>query len=358
MTDLSALVLRSVEIIEGGQGPDGGYLASPTFPTYHYSWFRDGAFVADAMSRIGRTESTERFFDWCTRIICDRLDVIDALVERARTDGPTSIPLEDHLHTRYRLDGSEGDGFWENFQLDGYGTWLWALAAHVQRHDADPAPWMPAVEATVRYLRAFWDQPTYDWWEEHPDQVHTSTLGCVWAGLEAAARLGIEDDGTLPKVRKLLDDEGIRNGHLIKWLGSDAVDASTLALIEPLHVVAADSPVGRRTIEEVEAQLADGGVHRFAADIFYGGGAWLLLAGYLGLCHVALGNTDRASELLAWMADQADADGHLPEQVGPQLFPDRKQEWIDRWGPSASPLLWSHAMFITLALEAGVQVRP
>lgn len=357
MNDLSALVSKSVEVIEGGQGPEGGYLASPTFPTYHYSWFRDGAFIADAMSRMGRIDSAERFFDWCARIVCDRLAVIDELVERARTDGPASVARESHLHTRYRLDGTEGTGFWENFQLDGYGAWLWAVAEHVERHRTAAAPWIPAVEATVRYLRAFWDQPTYDWWEEHPEHVHTSTLGCIWAGLDAAARLGIEDDGTLAGVRQLLDHEAVDEGHLIKWLGSDAVDASTLALIEPMRVVAAESPVARRTIEEVDIQLAAGGVHRFAADTFYGGGAWVLLAGYLGLCHLAAGNTERASELLAWMADQADDDGHLPEQVGPQLFPDRQQEWDDRWGPSARPLLWSHAMFITLALECGVEVE-
>jgi GH15 family glucan-1,4-alpha-glucosidase len=354
MTEISALVSRSVEVIEGGQGPAGGYLASPTFATYHYSWFRDGAFTADAISRTGRTASTERFFDWCSRIISARVARIDILIERAVVDGAASIAREEHLHTRYRLDGTESSGFWENFQLDGYGTWLWGLAQHTERHGTDPARWMPAVEATVRYLRTFWDQPSYDWWEEHPEQVHTSTLGCIWAGLEGAARLGVADDGTIDRVRRLLEHEGVGNGHLVKWLGADAVDASTLALIEPLRVIPAGSAVGRATIEAVENELADGGVHRFAADTFYGGGSWVLLAGFLGLCHLALGNRARVDELIGWMAAQADAEGHLPEQVPPLLYPDRKPEWVERWGPPARPLLWSHAMFITLAVEAGV----
>jgi GH15 family glucan-1,4-alpha-glucosidase len=354
MTDHSALVSRSVEVITGGQGPQGGYLASPTFATYHYSWFRDGAFIADAMSRIGQTESAEAFFGWCTRIVCDRIGQIDALVARAETDGPETVRADEHLHTRYRLDGTPGTDDWENFQLDGYGTWLWALAEHTERHGADPAPWMLAVEPTVRYLRAFWNQPSYDWWEEHAEQVHTSTLGCILAGLLAADRLGVADDGTAAQVRELIETEGVRGGHLIKWLGSDAVDASTLALIEPMHVFDARSDIGRATIDAVETQLADGGVHRFKGDVFYGGGVWVLLAGYLGLCRAALGDTARAHQLLAWMAAQADADGHLPEQVEPLLFPEAKPEWDARWGPSARPLLWSHALYIDLALELGV----
>jgi hypothetical protein len=45
----------------------------------------------------------------------------------------------------------------------------------------------------------------------------------------------------------------------------------------------------------------------------------------------------------------------LPEQVdGHLLAPEYRQEWIDRWGPVATPLLWSHAMVLRLAAELGV----
>lgn len=358
MMEISALVSRSVEVIEGGQGPGGGYLASPNFPTYHYSWFRDGAFIADAMSRVGRRESADGFFEWCSTLVCDRVELIDSLVGRARVHGPSSVPRQDHLHTRYRLDGSEGSDSWENFQLDGYGTWLWALAEHSLRHGSDVSTFMPAVELTVRYLRAFWTEPSYDWWEENPEQVHTSTLGCIWAGLEAATRLGVADDGTLARVREVLDRDCVRSGHLVKWVGSDAVDASSLALVEPLRVFPVDSDVARATIEEVELQLAGGGgVHRFRGDTFYGGGSWVLLAGFLGLCHQALGNGARARELLDWMASQSDENGHLPEQVAPLLHAERHSEWVGRWGPPATPLLWSHAMFLTLAMKVEAPVE-
>ena len=57
-----------------------------------------------------------------------------------------------------------------------------------------------------------------------------------------------------------------------------------------------------------------------------------------------------AAELLdrSWVAD---CDLQLPEQVPPLLAPDVLDEWLERWGPSAHPLLWSHGMFLA-ALSA------
>jgi hypothetical protein len=33
-------------------------------------------------------------------------------------------------------------------------------------------------------------------------------------------------------------------------------------------------------------------------------------------------------------------------------------QWLQAWGPVASPLLWSHAMYLTLAPELGVTPDP
>ena len=35
-----------------------------------------------------------------------------------------------------------------------------------------------------------WSQPCYDWWEEHPDHEHVSTLGAIAAGLDAVLGCG------------------------------------------------------------------------------------------------------------------------------------------------------------------------
>jgi GH15 family glucan-1,4-alpha-glucosidase len=108
----------------------------------------------------------------------------------------------------------------------------------------------------------------------------------------------------------------------------------------------------RATLAAIERTLVvDGGVHRHVDDIYFGGGQWLLLAAFLGWHYVALGRTDDAWTELGWMAAQANPAGELPEQVADHLLaPDHFDDWPI---PVASPLLWSHAMFVTLATELG-----
>ncbi|MFC7586623.1 hypothetical protein ACFQYP_24940 [Nonomuraea antimicrobica] len=91
------------------------------------------------------------------------------------------------------------------------------------------------------------------------------------------------------------------------------------------------------------------------ADTFYGGGRWPLLAGFLGWNHARAGRRAEAQRYLDWMAAQATPAGDLPEQVSDLLlFPERRREWLDRWGTVATPLLWSHGMYLVLAGELGV----
>src|SRR3954452_3156070 len=79
---IGELVRHSVFVIDNNQSATGAYPASPNFPVYRYCWFRDGAFIADAMSRRGRHGSADAFFAWCARVVEARADRIDELVER------------------------------------------------------------------------------------------------------------------------------------------------------------------------------------------------------------------------------------------------------------------------------------
>lgn len=357
----TALVRRSLRVIRDNQAPSGAYVASPAFPVYRYSWLRDGAFVGDAMSRAGDPASTDAFLAWCRGIVEARVPAIDRLVERRHRG--ESIDLSEFLHTRYSVDGREAADDWWNHQLDGYGAWLWLLGEHAGRHAVDHAAFVEAVEATTRYLVAFWDHPCYDAWEEHGDKVHVSTLAAIVAGLEVASAwkgvapgLAAHAADAVASIRARVRTEGIRDGHLVKWLGSDEVDANLLfcsvayRLYDPAH------PVMTATVQALEsAGLIHGGVHRHAADVFYGGGEWVLLAALLGSHQVATGDLEAAGRQLAWVEAQADAVGNLPEQVsGHLLHPECFDEWLERWGPIARPLIWSHAMHLRLALELGV----
>jgi GH15 family glucan-1,4-alpha-glucosidase len=356
------LAESSIELISQLQDATGAYPASPSFSAYRgYCWFRDGAFTADAMSAAGATESAERFFDWCARILADREAQVGEIVSRARSGNP--VADADMLPTRFTLAGEEGDDEWWDFQLDGFGTWLWAVAAHARRNDADLTRWGRAIELTVDYLTSSWQRPCFDWWEESADRIHLSTLTCILAGLNAVIDAGILDSArgeqalaASESIRSTIIEHGLSDGHLAKWLGSSEVDASVLSAIAPFGLFPASSDIGAETLAAVDSALnVDGGVHRYLADTFFGGGQWPLLSCFLGLGFAAQGDRDLALRQLSWAASTADGAGAMPEQVGDHLLDaSMTQEWVDRWGPVARPLLWSHAMFIRLAVELGV----
>ena len=103
------------------------------------------------------------------------------------------------------------------------------------------------------------------------------------------------------------------------------------------------------TIEAVHRQLAGpgGGVYRYVGDTYYGGGQWLLLTSSLAWHESVAGNPDVAAALQDWVRTQARPNGDLPEQVtGCAQDPAMVEPWVDRWGPVATPLLWSHAMYL------------
>jgi len=340
------------------QDPGGAYPASPDFSAYvGYSWLRDGAFIADAMSAAGEPESATRFFAWCARTIDLHAPRIAQIVAAAEAGKP--VPDDRMLETRFRFDGRPEDDGWENFQLDGYGLWMWAAVAHAERHGIPLDPWRDALAATVDYLVSSWSRPCYDWWEEHSEHIHVSTLGSIAAGLRAAAECGVLDAERAVAARDAaaavvatITRRGVADGHLVKWLGATAVDASLAALVAPLGVIDPSSDLARATLAAIERDLVvDGGTHRFVADTYYGGGQWPLLSCFLGLAHLAAGDRDRALELHRWAA-ATERDGSMPEQVEDHLLERSFLDgWIARWGASADPLLWSYAMFLRLGAE-------
>jgi isomaltose glucohydrolase len=299
------LARRSVEVIRDGQATSGAYVACPTFEPYRYCWLRDGSFVADAMSRVGEVESAEAFHAWVTRVVLARRDRLDA---------------------RYTLEGEDDTGEWPHLQHDGWGLWLWALRGHSARHARSAAPYQEAADQVAEYLLRVGHEPCADWWEERVG-IHGATLACLGAGLES--------------------DE-LKAQALAR--ADDRVDGSLLVF--PLLDVPAPHLVRR-----VEHQLlsSGGGVHRHLEDTYYAGGEWLLLTAMLGLAYLREDRPRDAEAALAWVARHAVEDGLLPEQSQDELLsPSTWELWVAKWGPPACPLLWSHAMYLTLAHELGV----
>jgi GH15 family glucan-1,4-alpha-glucosidase len=212
----------------------------------------------------------------------------------------------------------------------------------------------PAVDLVVRYLEAVWQSPNYDCWEEFPDEVHPATLAAIYGGLTSVRALdtSLVPDGLPEAIRDFTLKHCIAaNGHFMKYLGNDAVDASLLWTALPYPLVSVNDTRFQTTLAKIERDLLrpGGGVYRYKADTYYGGGEWLLLTAWLAWVYVELDRVEESRRLLEWIEAQALPNGEMPEQVSEHLLDaSYYPNWQAKWGTPACPLLWSHAMYLIL----------
>ncbi len=345
------LYRHSIEVILANQAETGAYIASPNFSAYQYCWFRDASFVAYAMDLAGECESASKFHDWAVQVILNRTALVRRAISSVRAGKhPES---KDQLHTRYTLEGEDGiQEEWPDYQLDGLGTWLWALNEHMRiTNQTIREEWLEAAQMLGQYLESLWQTPCFDCWEEFPDDIHPYTLASIFGGLSALSRLDGNDRYIiLSNMQDFMAHNGVYNGYFVKKVGSHTVDASLLGLAVPYKMIDIHDPRFEATLQRIETSLIKGiGVHRYLTDTYYGGGEWILLAGWLGWVYVLRGQSERAEEMRQWIESCADEEGNLPEQVPSTLNdPDYYQPWLNQWGPIARPLLWSHAKYIIL----------
>ena len=346
----------SIRIIRENQAPTGAYVASPSFSQYGYSWLRDGMWIANSMDKVGEHDSASAFHRWVGQTIAQYEYHIDRLlVKLARNE---RVAEQDYLPTRFTVNGQFGSDDWTEFQLDGYGAWLWGAVQHTRDYNTTLwADLRPAVKLTIRYLSALWQSPNYDCWEESRHEIHIATLAAIYGGLCAVRQLepDLVADSLLMQIRDYALTNGVSNdGHFIKFLGNENVDASLLWVAVPFGLVDVKDTRFLATLQKIEQDILypGGGVYRYTADTYFGGGEWLLLTCWLAWTYIRSGRLDEALSLITWVEEQATPEGAMPEQVSDHLLDQSHyQPWVDRWGMPANPLLWSHAMYLIVSSE-------
>jgi GH15 family glucan-1,4-alpha-glucosidase len=150
------------------------------------------------------------------------------------------------------------------------------------------------IELTLQYITAFWQWPNFDCWEEHPDDVHPSTLACLYGGLTAIGCFEGREEllAAGADMKRFLQEHCVAEGRFVKsvvhrdgaWRAAlPGVDVSLMWLTVPFGVFPPEEPLMKATLERIRGDLfADGGMHRYKEDSYYGGGAWLLLTAWYG----------------------------------------------------------------------------
>lgn len=352
------LAQSSVELILAGQDKSGAYVASPTFSQYGYAWLRDGAFCALAMHLSGHSQSAKDFNDWVGTTVLAYENLFTEA--KLRLEGGKRILPESAPPTRFHLDGSveiDHHEVWPNYQLDGYGTWL-AVLPQIQSDYSKSL--LAAVTTVSDFLALSWSHPCYDCWEEGGDLLHGSTLLAVAGGLKAAAKI-TENASYLAeseKIVELLERDFVHGNHFVKHRRDTRLDASLAWAALPHQVYETSHPLVLGTIAAIERELRtpSGGVKRYRGDTYFGGGDWVLLEGLLAWNEAKNGKREFWESSRNWFISIADSEFHLPEQVLNNVQePSMVKPWEERWGKSAHPLLWSHAMYLLMLHEGAVQ---
>ena len=346
------VAIRSVAVLRDGQSESGAFVASPTFSQYGFCWLRDGSFCALALDRVGHRSNADAFHLWVALPVLStgsRCESGASALGRGDPIDVTQMPP-----TRFHLDGTiepKSGGGWPNFQLDGYGTWL----AIVSQRPLEPDEAL-AARVVAEYLRVGWQSPCFDCWEEGGERWHASTLMAVSGGLRGAA-IALTDDSlrdVADEIVSVLRERFTFDGSFRKSADDDRVDASLLWAALPHAAFPLDDAAVVATTERIRRDLIapTGGVHRYLGDSYYGGGEWLLLTAWLGWVDAASGQRAGWEHARDWIRGVAEARLDLPEQISTSSQqPEMVGPWTDQWGPSASPLLWSHAMYLLLMVE-------
>lgn len=347
------LVEKSLEVIINNQSKSGAFIASPSFDTYAFSWLRDGSFIANSLDQYKKYDEAEKFYRWVNDVInrySDKVNVIEDKISRGER-----ISRKDYLNARFTLEGfEEKKEGWGNFQLDGYGTWLWAVSEHIKLTGKTELidEFHNSINAALKYIKLLAFYPNYDIWEENYDKIHTSTLACLYGGVKAINDYLKKDEVTklANQIKTYILTNCVEDEHFVKFIGTKEIDSSLLWLAIPFNVVDVSDDIFKNTVKKIEDDLfVDNGMHRYKKDTYYGGGEWILLSAWMGLYYKKVNETEKAEAVEKWIEKYATEEGYLPEQVC--LHPNDETyypKWVDMWGEIASPLLWSHAMYLIL----------
>ena len=384
--NMAAMVLKALEdktfrgamiaspSVPWGGGPNAN---EPTISGYHAVWSRDLYQVATAFLAIGDRASANRALDYLFKV-------------QQKPDG--SFPQNSWV------DGRPIGG---GLQMDQVALPL-VLAYQLQRTDRQT--WLKHIKPAADFILAKGPATSQERWEEKPG-YSPSTIAAEIAGLVCAARIAALNEDRSSSDRYLQQaDEWVNkleawtassNGPLAKtnyylrisendnpndgarieinsgggtFDEREIIDAGFLELVR-LGIKPADDLLVVRTLAIVDRLIkvetpGGAGWYRYNHDA-YGerpdggnydgrtgrGRLWALLTGERGEYDVARGDRASARKRLDAMMSFANDGMMIPEQVWDRKESPRPKLRFGKGTGAATPLAWSMAQFIRLAMN-------
>jgi len=353
----------SLLLIKDDQNPSLGIFTASPSPIYLYSWVRDSSLTAMALQEAGHYNSALKFWLWMNKAKQLQLGVWYTRYNfyNGEPDTTFGIPELDSI-------GLFEIGVYDYYNLTGNITFLKEV--------------LPTVEKSVEFQVSQINQSRYSLipqdlsvWEDR-NAYHFWTEAFNDLGLLAVSKiykaLGFTNYTSLMKIEEELNQSIMENF----WSGSYFASALTTSVVfengksetvlspEPPSVDSAtllpmdfgylpiNSNYSLSNLESVNKTLhVGGGLARFPGDLYhyslslYDATApdppWIITTMFEALYLEEVGNYSKALSLMEWAYDHSQ-HGLLPEAINP------KPEYSL---PTTSPLTWSSAMFVVVALN-------
>ena len=348
---MAAMVLRGLE----DKTYRGAVIASPSSPWgggpnaneantsgYHAVWSRDLYHVATAFIALGDLVTANRLFDYLFRV-------------QQKPDG--SFPRNTWVDGRAISGGGDGGGL----QMDQVALPL-VLAYQLKRTDRET--WRKHLKPAADLIVQRGPKTDQDRWEEKSGYFH-ATVAAQIAGLVCAAEIADlnGDTKSADKYRRVADgwaqniepiDKSRLDAGFLELVRLGVKPASDQTIVEWLKLVdqtiKVNTPVGDawyRYNGDTYGETSTGGKFEGRDGV---GRLWTLLTGERGEYEIAAGNFEAARTRLDTMARFANDGLMIPEQVWDRKDAPRGFKFGAGTG-SATPLAWSMAQFIRLAIN-------
>ena len=374
--NMAAMVLKGLEdktyrgaVIASPSTPWGG--GGPNATGYHAVWSRDLYHVATALDAIGDRAGANRLLDYV-------------------------------FNVQQKADGSFPQNSWVDGRPIGHGlqmdqvAWPLVLAYQLNRHDR--RSWLKHIKPAADFIVTHGPRTDQDRWEEEPG-YSPATIAAQIAGLVCAAEIAKlnGDNTTAAKYLETADNwasnvekwtvtkSGNEFGYYMRITEKDhrkiEINSSSLVvdewqLLDPSFLelvrLGIKGPRDRLIVESLElidqlikvktpvgdawyrynhdayGETGDGGNYDGQKGI---GRLWTLLTGERGEYELAAGNVAGARKMLDTLAGFANDGLMIPEQVWDRKESPRPSLRFGAGTGSATPLAWSMAQFIRLAMS-------